>query len=101
MINHSLSFALLQNGSYFAAVEYVFDSTMNGWWWFMLYVFTLAIIFIISKSEAATGSAGLLGAAFLLTYKASALPIAVNGMVWAILVLCIAMMLYKLFGRGD
>lgn len=87
----------LQNGSVFTAVYTMYFSVMSYWWVILILLFTLFITQIGIKNEAVTGFVGILGCAFLLAY----LPVAIHWIFYLIIVLCVAMVLYKFAGPDN
>lgn len=87
---------LINNMSIFGSVNNLYTTLMSAWWIFILYVATLFTIYMVSKSEAALAGWGLIGSAFLL-YKLSLIPVGMQVVLYIIMSLSLAMVLYKVY----
>lgn len=100
MTDYTPAFDMLTNGTFFGSINLLYTTAMGAWWILILYVVTLMSIYLISKSEAAVAAFGFLGSAALL-YKLNLIPVGMQVSLYIILSLSLAMLLYKVFGRGE
>lgn len=97
----SAAFTQLANGSIFQAVNTLYFGVMDAWWIIILFVFTLFAVQITTKEEGATAVIGIFGSAFLLRYAPTGMPVSIHAVIYLILVLSVAMLLYRLSGKGE
>jgi len=93
------AFIQLANGSYFQAVNTMYAAAMGSWWIIIPFVFTLLMAYIITKSDAVVSILGISGSAFLI-FKGH-LPITIHPLLYIIAALSMAMLLFRVFGKGE
>lgn len=89
----------LTNGSVLKAVNTLYTTATNGWFWFIVYMFTILIMIHRTKSEGAVLTVTLIGSALLIRW--GYLPIGIQFVLYTFAVLSLAMLLWKFFGRGE
>jgi len=93
------AFTELVNGSYFTAVNTAYTSVMGSWWIILLYILTLFIVYIKTRSEGAVAWVGLIGSAFMILK--GYLDVTVQPVLYLIAALSLAMLLYKAFSSKE
>lgn len=89
--NSSLGLEMLTNGSWSASIGYLYNSTMEYWFWLILMVSVLIMLYISTQSETFVAIGGLIMSAALLFL----LPAAARPILYLILVISIGIMIYK------
>ena len=88
---------LLNNQSIFRSSYELYTAATGSWWILALYIMTIFLIYMVSKSNGAVAAFGLLGVAVLGVYmEAQVLHI-----VYAIIVLGLAMLIYKSYSTRE
>lgn len=84
---------MLANGSWSAAVGYVYTGVMDYWFWLVMVVAVLIIIYINTQSEVMVGIFGMIASVGMIVF----LPASVHPVLYIFLVLSFALTLFKLF----
>jgi len=98
---YTQAFNELANASIFKAVDTMYFGILSYWWIMILFVFTLFSVQIATKEEGATAVVALAGSAFLLKYAPTGVPVTVHAILYLIMAISFAMLLYKVFGGKD
>jgi len=89
--NSTIGFDMLTNGSWSAVTGYVYTSTMNYWFWLILFLTILIMLYISTQSEIFVAIGGIIGSAALMFL----LPPAARPILYIILSISIGLTLYK------
>lgn len=96
---NSTAYLHLQNGSYIQSVVSVYTAVMGDWWYIIIYISTLLLMYMWSRNDGAVAVLGLVGAAYL--RFATDISAALYPVLYLLVVLNLAMLMYKAFGKGK
>lgn len=100
-MNTTIPFNQLKDGNFTQAVSTLLFDSMSFWWVFLLFIITLFMVYIVTKEEAAVAFVGMAGSAFLLYMIPEGMPVIAHAIFYLIIVLSIAMLLWRFLGKGE
>ena len=88
----------LTNGSILTGVTTMYNaSAIGNWWIILLFIPGLLASYVVTKSEGITGAVGIIGSIVLINY----LPPFIHPVLYLIIVLSIAALLFAMTGKGE